>query len=67
MGREKPNYRDMLQFLYENDFPLVMNKKEVMERLNISSTTLNNLIRRGDIKISENKITIGSLARYLCD
>lgn len=67
MPREKPNYREMLGFLYENGFQLIYNKKEAASLLKISVTYLEKLIQVKEIKIVEgNKITIGELARFLC-
>lgn len=67
MPREKANYRDMLLFLKEDGFPLLMDKGYVCKKLGISRPTLDKKIKDGLIKTDEGKITIGSLARYLCD
>ena len=66
MAREKANYRETLQFLIENGYPLLMQKKDVAEKLKISRPTLDRLIKKGGIKIDEGYIPIGSIASYLC-
>jgi len=64
--REKPNYRTMLCVLMEQ-FPNTMTKIEACKALNCSRPFLDKLIRTGKIKYSGGKITIGSIASYLCD
>ncbi len=66
MAREKANYRETLQFLTENGYPLLMQKKDVAEKLGISRPTLDKLIKKGSIKTEAGQIPIGSLASYLC-
>lgn len=64
---EKRNYRDMLAILLEQNLPKIMDKTFVANYLGIAYNTLQKMIKRGLIKESKGKITIGSLANYLCD
>lgn len=67
MPREKEGYRDMLAFLNENKkLPLLLSRGQACEAMGVSRDYLAVLIAKGDIKLSESKIPIGSLARYLC-
>lgn len=67
MAMEKAGYRDMLMFLSETKkLPLLINRGQACEALNVSRDYLAILIKRGDIKLSGSKITLGSMARYLC-
>ncbi len=67
MPREKANYRDMLSFLvHDCRMPLLMNKIQAASTLGISRNKLDELIADGSIAIDNNKIAIGSVARYLC-
>lgn len=67
MAREKPNYRDMLSFLAETkDLPLLLNRGQACKVMGISRDHLAVLIIEGKIVVDNNKIPIGSVARYLC-
>ena len=67
MAREKEGYRDMLMFLNETKkLPLLLNRGQACEALGISRDYLAVLIAKGDIKLLNSKIPIGSVARYLC-
>lgn len=67
MPREKEGYRDMLAFLNENKkLPLLLSRGQACEAMGVSRDYLAILIAKGDIKLSDSKIPIGSLARYLC-
>ncbi len=66
MPREKPNYRETLAFLVEQNHPLVLDKKETKELLGISLNFLNKLIDEGYIKVTSGKIPLGSVANYIC-
>lgn len=67
MAREKPNYRENLQFLYEEYGKLSFLKAEVSEILGVAYNTLQKMIKAGDLKVDScGKIPIGSLASYLC-
>lgn len=63
---EKKNYREMLAHLTDNDIPKVMSKVYVANYLGIGYRTLQRLIKKGLLKDTDGKITIGSLANYLC-
>jgi len=63
---EKQGYREMLGFLTDKGYGMTLSKKETQELLNVSHTHLAKIIARGHIKIVDNKIPIGSVARYLC-
>lgn len=68
MAREKENYREMLLFLNVNKkIPLLMSRGQACEVMGISRDYLSMLISKGKIKLSENKIPIGSVANYLCE
>lgn len=68
MGREKANYRDMLYFLNTNcNMPPLVSRKDAAKILGISHQKLSEYIADGDIKIKNNKISIGAIARLLCD
>ena len=67
MAREKPNYRDMLSWLFDKYGNMSFCKRETAEILQISRPFLDKLIREGKINAKGNYITIGSLASYLCD
>ncbi len=64
--REKANYRDMLQFITEKGYPMMMSRGQVTELMSISRTTLAEAIKKGHIKVVDGKIPIGSVASYLC-
>lgn len=69
MAKEKEGYREMLAFLTsEKDVPLMMSRTQAANVLNISRTSIGNLIAGGYIALDKatNKIPIGSIARYLC-
>lgn len=67
MPKEKAGYRDMLMFLSEDKkAPLLLNRGQACELMGISRDHLAEMIYKGEIKLSENKIPIGSIARYLC-
>lgn len=67
MAREKPNYRDTLQFLTEKYTKMSLSKGETIELLGISYPTLQKLIKKGSLKSDCcGKIPLGSLASYLC-
>ena len=67
MAREKEGYREMLMFLSETKkLPLLMNRGQACEALGISRDYLAVLIAKGHIKLSGNKIPLGSVAGYLC-
>lgn len=69
MGREKPNFRDMLNFLVsEKAAPLMLSRRQVARTLSISHSRVGELIARGALEVDKatNKIPIGSVARYLC-
>ena len=57
----------MLGVLLEQDIPKIMDKTFVADYLGIAYNTLQKMIKRGVIKETKGKITIGSLANYLCD
>ena len=63
---ERKNYREMLGFLTEQGFPLLMTKKDAASSLNISFNTLQKLVNAKKIKVDNGFVTIGSLANYLC-
>lgn len=65
MPREKPNYRDMLQFLSDK-YPMIVTQKQACEILGVSMMTLLRMIKRGEIQLRGCKITLGELARFLC-
>lgn len=68
MPREKANYRDMLSFLVkEQNVPLILDKNTACHVLGVSRNTLYTIISEGGIKLDNGRITVGSLARYLCD
>ena len=50
MAREKENYRETLQFLKTEGFPLMMSKSDTAEKLGISRPTLDRLIESGKYK-----------------
>ena len=64
--REKANYRDMLQFLTEKGYPLMLTQKQTAEILNCGKNTVPRIISRGHLKVIDGKIPIGSVASYLC-
>ena len=64
--REKTYYRDMLQFLTDKGYPMMMSRGQVTELLSVSRTTLAKAIKNGHIKVVDGKIPIGSVASYLC-
>ncbi len=64
--REKENFRDMLQFLTEKGYPMMMSRGQVTELLSVSRSTLAEAIKSGRIKVVNGKIPIGSVASYLC-
>ena len=67
MAREKQNYRENLDFLYQRYNKLSFLKKEVTDILDITYDSLRKMIRCGDLKEDScGKIPIGSLASYLC-
>lgn len=67
MAREKEGYREMLLFLsVDKKLPALANKVQICEALGISRDYLDKLIAKGDISLSSNKVTIGSVARFLC-
>lgn len=63
---EKKNYREMLAHLNDNDVPNLMSKVYVAKYLGIGYRTLQRYIKKGLIKETDGKITIGALANYLC-
>lgn len=67
MPREKEGYRDMISVLIEKKhLPLFLNKGQACEVLGISRDHLAKLIAEGEIKVTENKISLGSIARCVC-
>ena len=67
MPREKPNFRDMLQYLHEDkQCPLTMTQKEAAKVINVSVTHFKTIVAKGHIKVVDGKIPIGSVASYLC-
>lgn len=67
MAKEKEGYREMIVFLCENKkLPLLVTKREACVAMGISRNYLTKLIIDGKITLDENKIPIGSIARYLC-
>lgn len=68
MAREKANYRDMLSFLVNDlELPLLMSKVQAASALGISRIKLDEIIAKGSIPLTNRKIAVGSIARYLCD
>lgn len=66
MAREKPHYRENLQFLHETYNKLTFTKGETAKIINASYDSLRKLIKAGDITVDAcGKVTVGSLARYL--
>lgn len=66
--REKQNYREMLGYLAtEKGLPLLLTVKQVQETLEVSYGFVTKLIKSGRLKKTDGKITLGSLASYLCD
>lgn len=63
---EKQGYREMLAFLSERGYKMTLSRKEAQEVLGVSHTHLAKMISRGHIKLIDNKIPLGSVARYLC-
>lgn len=63
--REKEGYRDMLMILM-SQYPNMMSKSEAAAALSVSRSHLNEIIRKGHIKVSDGKIPIGSVTSYLC-
>ncbi|MBQ8390941.1 MAG: hypothetical protein IJX50_00140 [Clostridia bacterium] len=45
---------------------MTLSRKEAQEVLGVSHTHLAKMINRGHIKLIDNKIPLGSVARYLC-
>lgn len=67
MPLEREGYRDTLAFLTTTkNLPMLINRKQACEVLGVSRDYLGKLIAKGEIKLSNSKITLGSLARYLC-
>lgn len=67
MPREKPNYRENLNFLAEKYKKLTFSKGEAIDILDITYPSLKKLIKNGEIKADScGKISIGSIANYLC-
>ncbi len=67
MPREKPNYRDTLQFLTEKYTKMSLSKGETVDLLGITYPSLQKMIKKGELKADCcGKIPIGSLASYLC-
>ena len=64
--REKANYRDMLQFLTDKGYPLMLTKKQTAEILNCGKNAVPRIISKGHLKVIDGKIPIGSVASYLC-
>lgn len=59
MPREKENYRDMLMFLTETKkLPLLVNRGQACEAMNISRDYLAILIAKGKIKLDGSKFPI---------
>lgn len=65
MAREKEGYREILEMLMEK-YPMLLNRSEVCEVLGCSPRHLYNIIKRGHLKVKDDKITIGAIASYLC-
>lgn len=66
MAREKPHYRENLQFLHETYNKLTFTKGETAKMIGITYDTLKKLIVAGDLTVDAcGKVTVGSLARYL--
>lgn len=67
MPREKPNFRDMLQYLHEDlKVPLAMSQKQAAEVLGVSKPHFYKLVAKDHIKVQDGKVPIGSVASYLC-
>lgn len=67
MAREKEGYRETLAFLSSQGLPMLIPKRSVRELLGISQPILLNLVKSGKLTESGNRITIGSVARFLCE
>lgn len=68
MAREKSNYRDMLMFLMqERGAEPLMNKSKAAKVMGISRNCLYDLIAANKIHADGNLVTVGTIARYLCD
>lgn len=63
---EKNGYREMLSFLSEKDVPLLLTRAEAGKLLGIGQQNLRKEIAKGKLKLEDNRIPIGSIARYLC-
>lgn len=66
MAREKANYRDMVSILREEELPLLMTRGQACKALGCSRDYLAELIIKGEIDLKDNKVTLGSIARYIC-
>lgn len=55
----------MLMLLAEK-YPMTMTKKQAAEALGVSYTHLQRMIAKKHITEMDNKIPIGSVAKYLC-
>ena len=67
MAREKPQFRDILNYLViDKEFPLMLTKKQTAEAMGVSRVHLDRIIAKGHIKIQDGKIPVGSVASYLC-
>lgn len=63
---QREGYYEMLVKLSEDGVPATMTLGKACEVMNCSRPHLRELIRKGRIKLSDGKITIGAVARYLC-
>lgn len=67
MPKRKEGVDEMLIFLSEEKgLPALASRGQVCDALGIGRDHLSRLIIKGKITLDENKIPIGSVARYLC-
>lgn len=67
MPREKQGYGETLEFLDAKFHKGTLMKKEVAEYLGISGDSLRKLLKHGELhEDCCGRISIGSLAKYLC-
>ena len=72
MAREDPilyeaRFAAMVKMLEDEHKKRIFLKKEAAKVIDVSFPTLQKLIKKNDIKVDAcGRITIGSLARYLC-
>jgi len=62
---KKIQYEGILKLLSEK-YPFLLSKVDVAQILGMSRNTLDVKIREGKIKATDGKISIGTVAKYLC-